>query len=110
MLCVSSGFIISLIRIKQGYSSFLSFYIKKLNCFKKIQDNKSSLNKEEDLNRDLNAQNDCAMNDKLSENLTNGNADRVDTASDFINLERNILQNVIRILIKKKSKNDFYLK
>ncbi len=79
---MSSSFIISIIRIVQGYPSFLSGYLNKILRIKKNQ-NKELINNEENLgNKDIN---------KLSENLSNCTL----IENDFIDLEMKILQNVI---------------
>lgn len=84
----------------QGHSSYLSNYIKRLFCIKKNQ-NKELINNEEiSHNKDRNTLNDSLTNKRLNENQTQGNVERLETTSDFINLERKILQNVKKLFLK----------
>jgi hypothetical protein len=64
--------------------------VKKILRIKKIQNAEELLDYENSSNKDKNAVNEFLTNEKPNENLTYGNVDRLETSSDFINLERKI--------------------
>jgi len=83
--------------------------VKKILRIKKIQNAEELLDNKNSSNKDKNALNEFLTNEKPNENLTYGNVDRLETSSDFIILERKILQNVRININCKKNKIKNYL-
>jgi len=79
----------------QGYSSYLIYYIKKIPSFF-CKKNKDLLNNDSLSNKNILKEN--LSNDSMLNESSEPYEDRLETFSDFISLERKILETVILLL------------